>query len=165
METIQQYIENYNVEIIGIIFSLILILLIVVIIQNIKLNKIKSKLVDFTNGSKNINIEEVLLGNKKDISNIKKTQYDILKNLDIVNSNLRRTFEKISVYKYDAFEDIKGKLSSVLTMLNKENSGFIINTIYSREGCYIYIKEVINGETEQILSKEEKTALEKSLSK
>ena len=45
-------------------------------------------------------------------------------------------------------------------MLNEENSGYIINSIHSREGCYTYIKEIIKGESFIALSDEENEAFE-----
>jgi hypothetical protein len=48
-------------------------------------------------------------------------------------------------------------------MLNKKNTGHVINAMHSREGCYIYIKEIIEGESYIPLGEEEKQALAKAL--
>ena len=53
-----------------------------------------------------------------------------------------------------------GKLSFAYALLNDENSGYIINSIHSREGCYTYIKEIIKGESFIALSEEENEAFE-----
>lgn len=45
-------------------------------------------------------------------------------------------------------------------MLNDQNSGFIFNSIHSREGSYTYIKEIIKGESYVALGDEEAEALE-----
>lgn len=81
---------------------------------------------------------------------------------DIFN-NLKISVQKVGIVKYDAFNEMGGKLSFSLAMLNKENSGFIINAMHSREGCYTYIKEIINGESYIPLGTEEKEALEKAM--
>ena len=62
--------------------------------------------------------------------------------------------------KYDAFHEMGGKLSFSLALLNKEDDGFIINAMHSREGCYTYIKEIIKGNSVIVLSDEEKEALD-----
>lgn len=55
---------------------------------------------------------------------------------------------------------LAGQLSFVLVLLTSENDGFILNSMYSsREGCFNYVKEVINGETSVTLSVEEQQAL------
>ena len=48
-------------------------------------------------------------------------------------------------------------------MLTSENNGFILNSMHSsREGCYTYAKEVVNGEVFIVLSEEERQALEEA---
>ena len=56
-----------------------------------------------------------------------------------------------------------GKLSFALSMLDKENTGFVINAMHSREGCYTYIKEIIKGESYIQLGEEEKEAVDKAV--
>ena len=48
-------------------------------------------------------------------------------------------------------------------MLDKDNSGFVLNAIHSREGCYTYIKEIVNGESYIVLGEEEKEALRQAV--
>ncbi len=72
---------------------------------------------------------------------------------------LARTTNKVGIVKYDAFPDVGGKLSFALAMLDESNSGFVLNAIHSREGCYTYIKEIVKGESYIVLGKEEKEAL------
>ncbi len=72
---------------------------------------------------------------------------------------LAKTTNKVGIVKYDAFPDVGGKLSFALAMLDESNSGFVLNAIHSREGCYTYIKEIVKGESYIVLGKEEKEAL------
>ena len=50
-----------------------------------------------------------------------------------------------------------------LTFREIENDGFIINAMHSREGCYTYIKEIINGNSVIMLADEEREALDMAL--
>ena len=43
------------------------------------------------------------------------------------------------------------------------NTGFVLNAMHSREGCYTYIKEIIKGESYIVLGEEEKIAVEKAI--
>ena len=56
-----------------------------------------------------------------------------------------------------------GDLSFALTMLDENNTGWILNAMHSREGCYTYVKEIINGESYINLGEEEKKALNKAI--
>ena len=62
--------------------------------------------------------------------------------------------------KYDAFHEMGGKLSFSLALLDRKNDGFIINAMHSREGCYTYIKEILDGNSIIVLADEEKEALD-----
>ncbi len=94
------------------------------------------------------------------VENSKKT-----KAIEAINDNLKNTIQKCGIVKYDAFNEMGGKLSFALVLLDKENNGFVINAMHSREGCYTYIKEIINGESFVLLGDEEQQALNKALGK
>ena len=82
------------------------------------------------------------------------------KNIDHLTNQIKFAFQKVGLVKYDAFQEMGGKLSFSLCLLNEKEDGFIINAMHSREGCYTYIKEIIAGKCVIILSDEEKEALD-----
>ena len=56
-----------------------------------------------------------------------------------------------------------GKLNFALAMLDEKNTGFILNAIHSRDNCFLYIKEIVNGESYVMLSEEEVEALKQAV--
>ena len=74
-----------------------------------------------------------------------------------------KNLEKSIFGKFDELDEMGGELSFALTMLDENNNGWIFNAMHSREGCYTYIKEVVNGESYIELSSEEKECLEKAV--
>ena len=74
-----------------------------------------------------------------------------------------RTANKIGIVKYDAFPDVGGRLSFALAMLDESNSGFVLNAIHGRDGCYTYVKEIVKGESYIVLGQEEKEALRQAV--
>ena len=89
----------------------------------------------------------------------KQNRLDIQK----INKRLESTYQKIGIVKYDAFNEMGGKLSFSLALLNETNDGFIINAMHSREGCYTYIKEIMDGNSIIVLAEEEKEALDMAM--
>ena len=73
--------------------------------------------------------------------------------------NMESTFQKMGLVKYDAFNQMGGQLSFCLVLLDENNSGFIINSVHSTEGCYSYTKEIKLGESSIPLGKEEEEAM------
>ena len=97
-------------------------------------------------------VDSLLESNEENDSNIK-----------VLSKNMQRTYQKMGLIKYDAFHEMGGDLSFALTMLDENNTGWILNAMHSREGCYTYIKEVIKGESYIELSEEERDCLEKAI--
>ena len=77
------------------------------------------------------------------------------KNLADLKKIQGMTLNKYGIVKYDAFDDVGGKMSFALAMLDKENTGFILNAIHSRDNCFLYLKEIVKGESYIMLSTEE----------
>ena len=80
-----------------------------------------------------------------------------------ISKKLANNYQKLGIIKYDAFNEMGGKLSFAIAMLNENNNGWIMNAMHSREGCYTYVKEIVNGESFVELSEEEAEALDKAI--
>ena len=78
---------------------------------------------------------------------------------DNILKKLEFCYQKAGLVKYDAYNQMGGNLSFCLCMLNERNSGFILNSVHSSDGCYTYTKEIKNGECEIALGEEERKAL------
>ena len=78
-------------------------------------------------------------------------------------ADMKFTFQKVGLVKYDAFNEMGGKLSFSLALLNQTNDGFVLNAVHSREGCYTYIKEIVDGNSIIVLAEEEQEALKMAM--
>ena len=81
------------------------------------------------------------------------------KEIKKISEDMKHTFQKVGLVKYDAFNEMGGKLSFSLALLNASNDGFVLNAVHSREGCYTYVKEIIDGNSIITLAEEEQEAL------
>ena len=151
--------------IIAILAVLVLILILVVLILTAKVNRLMRRYDLFMRGkdceTMEDNIVEIYrklqIMQSKDLAN-----KDILK---MLNRGMVNTIQKTGLVKYNAFDGMGGESSFALTLLNMESTGYILNAMHSRNSCYLYIKEVKNGEPEVALSKEERKSLDKALEK
>ena len=78
---------------------------------------------------------------------------------------MNQTYQKMGLIKYDALNEMGGKLSFSLAMLDEKDDGYIINAMHTREGCYTYIKEIVDGNSIIVLSEEEQKALNRAMGK
>lgn len=66
----------------------------------------------------------------------------------------------IGVVKYDAFDDIGGKQSFALALVDDEGSGYLISSLTGRSDCRVYCKPILKNSCEIGLSEEENAALQ-----
>ena len=85
------------------------------------------------------------------------------KDISKLKDNFSKMYSKYGIEKYDAFDDVGGKLSFALAMLDMDNSGIILNAVHSRDNCFLYMKEIVKGESYVMLSQEEVEALRKAV--
>ncbi len=143
---------------------LVVVLLILCIVLISKNNSLKKRYEVFMKDASGKSLEESFQKKFENMDFINDKIKEMDDHLDKIDANLLKTYQKIGVVKYDAFKEVGGTLSFVLTMLTKDNDGFILNSMHSnKEGCYIYMKEVKAGEVYVTLSEEENQSLEQAL--
>lgn len=145
-------------------FSILsLVLLIVVIICIVKLNKLYRRYDIFMRGKDAETLEDTIMDMMDEMEELQakdRASKDAMKQL---SKQIKSSFQKFGYVKYNAFKGMGGNLSFVIAMLDNNNSGFVLDVVHSREGCYIYLKEVEEGATEVLLGGEEQEALEQAL--
>lgn len=142
---------------------MILVLFILQIKNSFKMNRFMKKYKSFMKGKDGISLEKTILRNMNDIDMLMESSKNHMEQIRQIKEIQLHTLNKTAIVKYDAFKEMGGKLSFALAMLDQENSGFVMNAIHSREGCYTYIKEIVKGESYIILGEEEKEALRQAV--
>jgi len=146
----------------------ILIILIILAIIDIVLIflwlKTKKKIKIFMKGAKVIDIEEVVTEQTKLIKELKND----IKKLSDWNEKLQKisdiSITKIGVVRFNPFKDTGGDQSFTIALLDSNNNGLVISSLYSREGTRIYTKPIEAGKsTNYNLSEEEEQAINKAI--
>ena len=139
--------------------GMLLIFMIILIVLIAKYNKLKKRYDRFMKGKNAASLEENVHGVFEDMKLLKTYVDKNKKDIRILYKNMERTFQKLGIVKYDAFNHMGGQLSFSLALLDENNDGFIINSVHSSEGCYSYTKEIKGGTSGISLGKEEQQAL------
>lgn len=144
--------------------GVIVLMFIVQIIQGVRITKQKKRLSKFMEGSDAKSLEETVKEKLDDFQSLKDNIAMVEERVDKIDETMLTVYCKSAIVKYDAFEEMGGKLSFVLALLNEENNGFLINSMHSsREGCFTYVKEIIDGKSFITLANEEKQALDQAI--
>lgn len=75
------------------------------------------------------------------------------------------SLKKVGIVNFDAFDDVTGKLSFSLALLNNNNDGIILTSLYGHNSCNTYLREIVSGEAPVKLLDEEKQALTQAKSR
>lgn len=142
---------------------LVLILIVVFLNVSLALHRLNRKYTMFMKGADGQSLERMFSQKMKEFERLARANEDNSLELRQMKSVMKKTPTKYGIVKYDAFDDVGGKLSFALAMLDAENTGFILNAIHSRDNCFFYIKEIVNGESYTLLSSEETDALRQAV--
>lgn len=140
-----------------------LLLFILVIICLVKLAGLKKKYRKFMEGNDAKSLEELIQTEVMDIRKLQEEDLKIEEEIKNMNHVISGCYQKTGIVKYDALTGMGGQVSFALAMLDLNNSGIMVNSIHTREGSYLYMKEIKEGTCEVLLGKEEQKALEKAM--
>ena len=144
-------------------FALIVVLFVCVINANMKYTRLKASYNSFMKGKDGRTLEDSIFERFEELDNLTASTLKNRQAIRKINEEMMSNLQKVGILKYDAFHEMGGKLSFALTLLDGNNSGYIINSMHSREGCYNYIKEIVKGESYIELSEEEAESLERAI--
>ena len=96
----------------------------------------------------------------KEIESQLKKAIDKIKSLE---ETAKISFQKIGVVRFNPFNDVGGNQSFAIALLDNKNNGFVISSLFIKEGNRVYAKSVINGKSDYVLSGEEKDAINRAV--
>ncbi|MDO5344766.1 MAG: DUF4446 family protein [Lachnospiraceae bacterium] len=149
--------------IIIVMMAIMVFVLIYMVRVSMKLTRFLKRYRIFMRGKDAVSLEKAFAQKFLEVDRLIEMSKNQANEISRLKEVLSRTTNKIGIVKYDAFPDVGGKLSFALAMLDESNSGFVLNAIHSREGCYTYVKEIVKGESYIVLGQEEKDALRQAV--
>ena len=138
---------------------LIIILAVITVSMSVRLSRLTKKYQMFMRRRNGESMESVFSDKLKNIARIDNRGESNKDDIEVIKKHISSSLTHYGIVKYDAFNDVGGKMSFALAMIDDNNTGFILNTIHSRDNCFQYIKEIVNGESYILLSEEEMKAL------
>lgn len=146
-----------------VVFVLQIVVIVLVVRLNNKYRSLQKSYTTFMKGRSGKNLEKAIFKKFSELEEISELVKKNEEEIETIRKKMERHYQKAGIVKYDAFHEMGGNLSFVLTMLDEKDNGWIFNAMHSREGCYTYIKEVVNGESYIELAEEERQCLEKAI--
>ena len=76
-----------------------------------------------------------------------------------VTTGARRALQRFGIVRYDAFEEMGGRLSFSLALLDDHGDGVVLTSINGRTEARTYVKPIVSLNSEHNLSDEEREAM------
>ena len=142
---------------------LVIALLVYCVILHIRLGSLKKKYDFFMQGDNGASLERKLSVEVSEIRDAAKGLETMLTEQAAIRNIQSNTIQKIGFIKYNAFENIGNNLSFALTLLDGNNNGICISSIYGRNESRIFSKPIVKGKSLVSLSQEELESLNEAL--
>jgi hypothetical protein len=104
------------------------------------------------------NLKEILVNLRNLEGNIEK----IFQEIEKIKEENKFSVQKIGIVRFNPFSEVGGDQSFSVALLDGNNDGIVITSLYSRGENRVYGKPIKKGQSEYSLSKEEKEAIEKA---
>ena len=134
-------------------------LIVLVVILFRKLREQKERLDRFLVGQDGSDLEAALNDRFSRISALEDHNLENERAIRDIYSRLQGTYQKMGIVKYNAFTENGGNLSFAMALLNEKDNGYVMNVMNSREGSYVYVKEISQGRCDIPLGGEGEKAL------
>ena len=85
--------------------------------------------------------------------------------LSTAEERLDRSIIYRSIVRYDAYNEMSGRQSTSIALLDEHRSGIVLSSIHHREQARMYVKQVVSGVAAVPLSPEEEEAVRSALAR
>ncbi len=108
------------------------------------------------------NMTELVARHVRDVGELSKQFDGLMQRYDYLLELLQGAVQRVALVRYDAFEDMGGKLSYSVAILDDNGDGVLMSSIYARNENRTYAKPVKAGVSPHVLSREEEEALKRA---
>ncbi len=159
MEGINLILQNYLLVIVVVMLALLIKLFLTCKNQKKELQELKAKYDFFTQGDDK-NWDEILTKTLTEVRAAKADLQKLEQHQQAMREQMKGCVQKVKLMRYNAFTDTGSNLSYSLAVLDENNNGVVLSSLYGREDNRSYAKPVENGKSTYQLSDEEKEVLE-----
>ncbi len=86
-----------------------------------------------------------------------------LKKIEELERKSKFSVQKVEMTRYNPFSGVGGDQSFSIVLLDENNNGIIVTSLFTQEGNRVYGKQIENGVSKYTLSAEEKKVITKAI--
>ncbi len=124
--------------------------------------RLQVRLGKFTKGANGSNLESLINQHQVTLKNLESdrdTHREDIRNLKL---DIMKTLQRIGVVRFNPFKDMGGNQSFAIALIDKNNDGLVLSSLYTRERVNVFAKPIENGISIFPLTKEEEEAIKQA---
>lgn len=155
--------DSWEIYAIAALGAICIVLLCLIVYLNKKIKDLYLRYNYFMGAEENsTSLEEKISEYIRFVKDIDNKYKKVIKKVDDLEDNIAFCSQKIGVVRYNPFDNVGGNLCFCIAILNGNDTGVVINGIYSKTGTFTYAKNIENGKSSSKLSKEEIEAIKEA---
>ena len=160
LASIQNLIQTHTLELWMGTGVLLLSLLLGLLAQSVRLNRLKAHYQTLLEGVDGSQLEELLT---QHMANVAQAQGEMKRNqqrIQELTQHEHHCFQNLGFVRYDAFEDVGGQQSFAMALLDAHKNGLVLSGLVGRQETRVFAKHIQEGTCTQFLTEEEQKAIE-----
>ena len=113
-------------------------------------------------GKKAKNLEDTISLLEIDIKDLQNAKSKAEKELIDINQKLKKSIRGLETIRFNPFPDQGSNQSFAIGLLDENEDGVVISSLYSRDRMSVFAKPIKSGNSEHELTKEEREVLKKA---
>lgn len=140
------------------------LLFVLTLIIYFRQNKLLARYRRLLNGESAQDLEAMLLEQEQMIRSLQTQVADLKQQTVSQSQEAMKHVQKVGMVRFNAFPDTGSDLSFAVALLDGEDNGVVLSSLYGRSESRIYAKPIQGGTSTYKLSDEEKEAIQKAKS-
>lgn len=140
----------------GLCILALILMLIILIRQTRMLRRYRGLL----NGPTGSDLEAILTQHQEQLRRAEESLSQMKDRLSATETQAKQMLQRVGVVRFDAFEDSGGDLSFAVAVLDGEENGFVLSSLYGRHESRTYAKPIHRAVSTYVLTNEEQKALQ-----
>lgn len=137
--------------------------LVVLVWLAVRARALGKRLQRLTAGATGASLERVLMDHLARVEEVDTRQRQVEERVCALERQIPLCVQRVGLVRYDAFEDVGGQQSFSLAILDAQQNGLVLTSVYSRSDVRVYAKAIRQGQPSHPLSEEELQAIRNAL--
>lgn len=155
-------IDSYQGVIISSLILANFVFLLLFLLERRANNKFRRQYLELLAGIHTDNVEELIIKHRAEIADYFTRIEALEQTTATLERKLASAIQKVGVVRYNAFQDLGSDQSFSLALLNSQDDGVVLTSLFGRDECRLFAKPIKNGRSRYRLTDEELLAMDRA---